>query len=223
MNGFVDTVRLDLASRRVLGFDIRISLSKLAHSFRSPPPTRSLLKHILFPLTLDTELWPSVLDLEFGKDTDQIVLNGYNLLFDLTDDVLKRAAAQNEPFVLGAFDISSSTYESLRGTFGDGWNKPGGTSQDLIDAGWILMGFDVVDPRTQLSGFFSFDFSPEEQAKIQDVVGAAMTPFGLLARLDNAKAQAAAALLGSLIPEHGPFSACGVWLALEQERRRSNK
>jgi len=216
MSGITGKTRLALSARFVLGFDVRIAPSMLARNYEaSSGPKHSYAERILCPLVLDPQVWPSIFDQDEAVQnvSGKAIRNGYNLLFDLKGDAFVRSGIENEMSAAVAFDIDATTYQSLRITFGEGWNKLGGTSQDLLEANWVLMGFDVIDPRTQLSGLFGFDFSPQEQARIENATRTAISVFGLLTQLENARA--VSTLLDSLIPEHSPFCPCGVWLAVK--------
>ncbi|MEJ7668703.1 MAG: hypothetical protein WKH97_08210 [Casimicrobiaceae bacterium] len=131
---------LDLNSRKILGFDVRAGLSAIARSSivdSYQDPKNSRLKRVLCRLTLDLQLWPSVLGQAGSLPTHQ--LNGYNLHYELTDDLIREAGKQGEATVRVAFDVSMSTYQSLERTFGAGWNKQNATSQELLDTNWALL------------------------------------------------------------------------------------
>lgn len=206
MNG-KDGYRLDLSLRKVLGFDVRASLSKLIDDMQHGPVS-SGLNESLCRLTIDGELWPSLVQRDEEHDEPQ--LNGYNLFSELSVNVLAKIA-QEEQALRAAFDIAASAYASLQGTFGAGWNRSGATSKDLLEQRWVLLGFDVVDPRTQLSGLHSFDFSPVERAQVEVTARPAANVFGLLGTLCSA--EASAFVLNNIVPDHAPFFACGVWVA----------
>jgi hypothetical protein len=209
MNGPEDRDRLDLALRRVLGFDVRVGLSKLLNVYGPQHGAEgSRLSRGICRLTMDPELWPSVVKRDEDRDLPQ--LNGYNLYSELSANVLE-GITQEDQSLRAAFDIAASSYASLQGTFGMGWNRLDATSQQLLEEGWMLLGFDVVDPRTQLSGLHSFELSPAELAQLEVTVRPAISEFGLVANLRSA--EASASLLDGIVPEHAPFCACGIWVA----------
>ena len=78
-----------------------------------------------------------------------------------------------------------------------------------IQNGWEFAGFDVVDPMTQTSAFHGFDltFTLEQLIKKYSIV---FNGHRLL--YDMESAQKVADIFDALIPEHAPFSSCGIWL-----------
>lgn len=79
---------------------------------------------------------------------------------------------------------------------------------------WDFVGFDVVDPITQTSAFHGFDF-PFSMEKLVEPYSVAFNNYGLL---ENGECAAKVAkFFNNLIPEHAPFSPCGIWLKQEKE------
>jgi hypothetical protein len=78
-----------------------------------------------------------------------------------------------------------------------------------IHDGWGFVGFDVVDPLTQTSAFHGFDlpFSLDQLIKEYSLV---FNEYGLLT--DITIALKVTQIYDNLIPEHAPFSPCGIWL-----------
>lgn len=74
---------------------------------------------------------------------------------------------------------------------------------------WDFVGFDVVDPVTQTSAFHGFTLPiPIELLSEEDVIS--LNNYGLLEDFEIAKK--IAKCCSDNIPEHAPFSPCGIWL-----------
>lgn len=77
--------------------------------------------------------------------------------------------------------------------------------------GWDFVGYDVVDPYTQTSAFYGFTKKFSE--KITDSCFIILNSYGLLENIESAKK--VSEFCDHLVPEHAPFSPCGVWLKQE--------
>jgi hypothetical protein len=88
-------------------------------------------------------------------------------------------------------------------------SNPQPLPKDDIQDGWSFAGFDVVDPVTQTSVFHGFDLSFSiEKLLNENLIN--LNKHRLLS--DMGSAQVIANAFDTLIPEHAPFSPCGIWL-----------
>jgi hypothetical protein len=183
-----------LSDRRILGFDIRQGIA-----VQSRRPLRNQIEPtVLCQLTLDPEIWPSLL-----TDDSEIQRNGFNLYFD--SDL---PTNHQDDGVKVAFDVSAECAENLVSTFGYGTSPPR-SSSSLAEEGWLLLGFDVADPRTQQSGLCSFDLSAVQLEQVRRLLPG-LGVLGITGRTDQAAKLES--VLNQVIPDHAPFYTCGVWI-----------
>jgi hypothetical protein len=80
---------------------------------------------------------------------------------------------------------------------------------DINNGEWEFVGFDVVDPITQTSAFHGFD-PPLPVGKMMEGCSIDFNDHGLLKNIESALK--VVEYCNVIVPEHSPFSACGVWL-----------
>lgn len=79
-----------------------------------------------------------------------------------------------------------------------------------VDIGWDFMGFDIVDALTQTSVFHGFDIT---SAHLNEIIEKNSLRFNSHELIDEEDAAiAATGFCNNLMPEHAPFSPCGIWL-----------
>ena len=107
--------------------------------------------------------------------------------------------------VLVAFDMPVSWIEWRMGSLA------GITDLSDIPTEFKFSGFDVVDSWfIDGSGLYSFDRSKEDMLKIMAVTKGDLNSLGLID--DEEAALRAARYFSKKIPDHAPFSPCGIWL-----------
>ncbi len=166
-------------SRCLIGFDFR----------------ERLVAHGKIPATLDPEVWRRVSIQHSAPDE-----NGFNLY-----DVTPENALLSENATLVAFDIPQSLAALLASSFGVVALPIQSASADL---GWTFLGYDVVDVRTQSSGFYSFQWTNVERDDLLRRLASPLNPFGLLD--SELSAINASRVFDALVKEHAPFAPCGV-------------
>lgn len=198
----------DLSRRVVLGFDVREGI--LAMNRRGDTagePAIALTPEALCRFSFDLDVWPSLI--ERDEQQDLPYLNGYRLFPELSADVLRRVKPGGRPLQV-AFDLAVDSYQELKATFGSGWERLDGTTRDLVDGSWVFMGFDVIDPRTGMSGLHSFPLCVRDRGILDVTATPSMNPVGLIGSFRGA--EATASCLDALIPEHAPFCPTGLWV-----------
>lgn len=184
--------------RRVAGFDVRAR----PHALESEPTGLFGAKSIRIngcewrPATIEASVW----EREANSD-QQERCNGLNLFPSL--DLAQEVAGAGATSCVVAFDFPATLLNAISETFG--LIRPLGTTP----ADWELLGFDVVDVRTQSSAFYSFDWGRREWLDLIALVGTEVNTFGLITG-----AQRAAELAMEFdrrVSAHAPFAPCGVW------------
>jgi len=172
--------------RQIIGFDLRLK-GEAGQFFAS----------------VDCQIWPrSIQKKNFASQC-----NGFNFL-DQIDDKIK-SAAKAEDTVIVAFDIPKNLADSLLSTFGLILFPIELVS---LDKAWYLMGFDIVDIRTQCSAFYSFEYSKSEREQILQKLSVQSNAYGLVQSEFDAIGTSNA--IDKILPEHSPFTPCGVWIQL---------
>lgn len=207
-------VKTDLP-RTVVGFDFR-DCNIIVRRSKNVAQSKRLFSYAGdTPACFDPTTWPSMLGnlgypwlrmLHVKRFED--ALNGLNLLQDIPE-TSKDLSTKFRDGCWVAFDLPQKTAKELSPTFGTQWSAKFPNPQALVAAGWDFMGFDVVDPRTQCSGPFSFEW---EQAECAEIVGdedIEINNYGLIVDLDMALELSR--IFDRTIREHAPFCPCGVW------------
>lgn len=133
-------------------------------------------------------------------------LSGLNLFF-VDPSNIKRLKIPTEARII-AFDLPTDEVEHLlKGNVSNPKPLP---NIDILN-GWDFMGFDVVDPITQTSVFHGFT----PPIPLKELMKDYFISFGfnnneLLG--DMVSALKIAKACDDYIPEHAPFSPCGIWL-----------
>ena len=148
------------------------------------------------PATLDNNVWPTVL-----TESQYQECNGINLLNSIENALTGRS---DSDAAIVAFDAPQARLEEIASTFGI-------TVTDHAPPGdFHLLGYDIVDLRTQSSAFYSFDWSLREWMEFSMAQGLRLTKDGLLRDLHEAAE--ISSYFDRVIPEHAPFSSCGVYV-----------
>lgn len=183
--------------RTVVGFDSRARVDPLRVDSLGIVVGRSIQLggERWVPSTIDSEVWSRTAGEDLLKET-----NGLNL-FPSTQLVGK--AAHGNDVALIAFDLPRHLVEEIATTFG--LNQSAQFSPDE----WEFLGFDIVDPRTQSSALYSFEWSRDEMIKHVSALNYSLNGFGLVS--DEEQAIRFAIASDKEVPEHAPFAPCGVW------------
>ena len=174
----------NLSKRKIVGYDLR----------------RESSLDRLYLTSSDDLVWYEDIN---EKYQDQ--LSGINLFFTDPTDIYSLILPADAR--VAAFDLPvQRVVELINGTV----SNPEPLPALNVDLGWDFMGFDIVDALTQTSAFHGFDITTGHfhNAKEKDSIR-----FNSLGLIDDEDALSAAAeLFNNLMPEHAPFSPCGIWL-----------
>jgi hypothetical protein len=137
-------------------------------------------------------------------DELQDCINGLNLFF-VEPSTINQLGMPGDARVI-AFDLPDELVQCLlHGNVSPPYPLP---KIDLKNE-WDFIGFDVVDPITQTSAFHGFTPS----IPVERLIGDAELSFNSHGLLDDIEVALKVAIFCSEnIPEHAPFSPCGIWL-----------
>lgn len=172
-----------LAGRTLVGFDIRKSSSL----------------NNLFMTSYDNEVRYEDIYEKF-----QDYQSGLNLFFDDPLSIPSLRVPQGALII--AFDLPTELVVRLSN---GNVSCPQPLPKTNIQNGWSFAGFDVVDPITQTSAFHGFDLSISIEKLLKEY-STTLNRHKLLC--DKGSAQEMVDVFDELIPEHAPFSHCGIWL-----------
>jgi hypothetical protein len=184
--------------KRVLGFDLRSTVRPVLRPLKMTDSNQH--ERGASATTIDPELWP-----QHEPDKYEHDRNGLNLINDSSNGLCD--SSQPSTAVLVAFDIPSTLFEQLAGTFG---LRRINESQIFASPRWECVGFDVVDFRTQSSALYSFDFTKQQEDQLRRILPFPLNQHGLIS--DEGSAISACEPFDLAVPDHAPFSPCGVWL-----------
>ena len=172
--------------RRIIGFDLRKNFMVLPDRIRA---------------TIDSQIWPQF------EQIDELIFqcNGFNL-FDQLNDGIKNMSLKKEALLV-AFDMPLDLVNLLSSTFG---LIPQMVEIVKDDNDWHIVGFDVVDFRTQCSAIYSFDQSRLEKEEVIRKFSFQLNSYGLVQ--NELDAIDVACAFDKTVPDHSPFSPCGVWV-----------
>ena len=132
-------------------------------------------------------------------------LSGINLFFTDPTDIYSLILPCDARVV--AFDLPvQRVVELIKGNV----SNPEPIPALNVDIGWDFIGFDVVDALTQTSAFHGFDITTAHLDEVTVKNSILFNSHGLIN--DEDAVVAAAEFFNNLIPEHVPFSPCGIWL-----------
>ncbi|MCI5209352.1 MAG: hypothetical protein D3910_11285 [Candidatus Electrothrix sp. ATG2] len=189
-------------AREVIGFDLR-DISIEFGTFHNKDLIAIELKNKL-PATIDNQIWPKY-ENKYEFDAQ---FNGFNLL-DQVDAEVEELVAQHG-MLLVAFDIPTELAKSLKATFG---LIPHPLDSLPDEHGWRMLGFDIVDIRTQSSAFYSFSWTQVELRSIFQETALKINSYGIIS--SESEALKLSLYFDKIIPEHAPFFPCGVWVRQE--------
>lgn len=179
----IEKVMACLSKRTVVGFDIR----------------RGSSLNNLFMTSYDEDT-----RYEYMYEELHNYQNGLNLFFVDPSDLESLEIPADARII--AFDLPADVVQCL--LEGNVSNPQPLPKTDLRN-GWDFVGFDVVDPITQTSAFHGFTPPiPVERLIEDDVIS--FNNYGLLEDFESALK--IANCCSEYIPEHAPFSPCGIWL-----------
>lgn len=184
--------------RAVVGYDVRPQLARLVVH----PPGLAMATRIAIgreewkPATIDSDRWPSLIGSAASPHC-----NGLNLV--PTAAQASALARQGEKGIVVAFDFPATLVDTVAATFGLDLGPAESKPQ------WDLLGYDIVDIRTQSSALYSFDWNRDEWIKLGQALGFRLNSFGLI----DAEAVAIAESISfdQRVAEHAPFAPCGIW------------
>jgi hypothetical protein len=174
----------NLLKRKIVGFDLR---------------RESSLNRLYLTSYDDSVRYEDI----YEKYQDQ--LSGINLFFTDPTNIYSLILPGDARVV--AFDLPvKRVVELINGNV----SNPEPIPTLNVDIGWDFIGFDIVDALTQTSAFHGFDMTT---IHLREVTGRSSIRFNSYGLIDDEDAAIAATeLFNSLMPEHAPFSPCGVWL-----------
>jgi|GEM_PF-6854863 len=186
--------------KSIIGFDVRVKPSIDQQDRSEIPYLGTWYDKPSIRLTIDPLVWPSLVNYDEPGEH-----NG----FDLLDNIpVKPEGCQPErEKVLVAFDLPTEFAKKLAPTFGLKL-----IPMETISFGesFEFCGFDVVDPSTTSSIFYSFNWDEYEIVQILKKGSLKLNSWGII---DNEKdAIEASKAFDKKIPEHAPFAPCGIWI-----------
>jgi hypothetical protein len=200
-----------------LGFDTRVSAgvhkqlrndSIIGHLAKLRPASPDQLL-----ASADPEVWVRVEESSSVELSSGVYRNGFGLLHPRpisAADPLYWVLSQQSPFLQIAFVVEPSIVESLGSTFGPVSTELLRNTNELCEADWTCIGFDVVDVRTMMSFLTSFCWDEKEISEFTSRVAKEINLYGLFSEFSDASQYASDA--SSRLPEHAPFCATGIWL-----------
>lgn len=180
--------------RCLVGFDVRSSRPICATLVSQPPGCEDS-----FIATVDNQIWPEQIDA-----SSMALQHGFNLFESPPEEI--GIKIDNDAVVV-AFDLPESLATTLISTFG---LAPIGVEYVAGSSEWELVGYDVVDIRTQCSGFYSFNWTKQELEDALGKLSLTLNCYGLVD--EESLAIKASVVFDSMIIEHAPFAPCGVWI-----------
>lgn len=163
------------------------------------------VRKTIFPNGFHMTSWDESIHCEELYKNYQDYLSGMNLF--LNDPETIPSFSLPEESVIIAFDLPCEYVNYL---MTGSVSMPIPLSIELLVEGWNFLGFDIVDAITQSSALYGFDRSPVEWAMSGRKFDFSLNANGLIA--DCEVAVGGAIFFDQIIPEHAPFSPCGVWL-----------
>ncbi len=187
--GDVEKMKDYMAGRILVGFDIRKS-SSLSNLFMTS--------------------YDDIVRYEGIYEKFQDYQSGLNLFF--VDPLSIPSLQIPQGSLIIAFDLPTDLVVRLSN---GNVSNPQPLPKANIQNGWDFVGFDVVDPMTQTSVFHEFDLSFPIEILLKKY-SITFNRHRLLYDIESA--QTMVDVFDTLIPEHAPFSPCGIWL----KKRESN-
>lgn len=206
----------DVNERAVLGFDLRMEPRSNVGTLGKPTKEQRFSDDV-------PDIWisadPSVLRRDDAVDE---IIQGYqstdivslwnplgfaNQLVDVTDECRARGVSTDN-FLPLAVTCCKVNFVALVERYGPGWLDSKLTEEELINNGWQLLGFDVLDLRGLISGLSECGYTDSAKASYMRLFGVALNKFGLFQSF--LVAQRFAEVRGLEIPEHAPFVVVGV-------------
>jgi hypothetical protein len=174
----------NLSKRKIIGFDLR---------------RESSLDRLYLTSYDDAVRYENI------NEKYQDHLSGINLFFTDPTDIYSLILPGDARVV--AFDLPvQRVVELINGNV----SNPEPIPTLNVDIGWDFVGFDVVDALTQTSAFHGFDITTAHLHEVMEKNSIRFNSHGLID--DEDAVVAATDFFDNLIPEHAPFSSCGVWL-----------
>lgn len=130
--------------------------------------------------------------------------NGLNLFFVDPSEIKPYEIPADVRII--AFDLPSDVVQCL---LEGNVSNPQPLPKTDLQNGWDFVGFDVVDPITQTSAFHGFT-PPIPVERLTEHGEISFNSYGLVKDFESALK--IAKCCSECIPEHAPFSPCGIWL-----------
>jgi hypothetical protein len=170
----------------VIGYDLRIKDNLYKRENISADPT------IWISIR---EFLPNVICSIYGVERLDDMSNGLNLAYN------SPPASAPEYFVWAAFDAPKWIVEYMSSCFGL-QNSLNRDSHILLDEGFVLLGYDVIDLWTQTSALFQYTDMNYDSSKINQ--------WQLFQDRDSARE--AGLLADKVCPTSAPFQPVGIWM-----------
>jgi hypothetical protein len=193
-----------------IGFDLRISPQMGGENWF--PNNQRLVPEVASPICADPSVW---------REPDEIECLTQGLLPDFANplrlarsiDLLFEACRRRGISTAGLCPICITTSQAnliaLVERFGPGYFSDPLSEEDLLKAGWQLLGFDVVDLRGMISGLKGCGYVEPSWSQLRGLFREDLNEIGLFKELLAASEFAQAR--GTQIPEHTPFVAVAVF------------
>jgi hypothetical protein len=180
----------------VIGYDLRMAQN-------NPKRATSSIQ-----VSADPTIWISAREVSpnticnmYGVDRLTDMSNGLNLAFD------PLPVSAPEHFIWAAFDAPKWIVEYMSSCFGL-QNSLNRDSHILLDEGFVLLGYDVIDLWTQTSALFQYTDMNYDNSKINQ--------WQLFQ--DRASAREASKRADKVCPTSAPFQPVGVWILTRKMR-----
>lgn len=214
-------IGFDLRTREALsGFDVPTeNLSKYFQEQLTEPYIAETVKGKKIPAIIDRVIWPRCIKDECLKDEEDGYSNEYTNEFNLFCTHIDGRAVTNMPpydwqevalhsdSIVIAFDMPVCFPKLL------GESISSLIPYELIFANnnWSLLGYDIVDIYTESSAIYSCcDLEPQDLETVFTKSSLELNSYGILQT--ESDAIIASCAFDKIVPEHSPFSPCGVWV-----------
>lgn len=194
--------------RTLVGFDFRTTPSPY-----NPP--RSAIEYLgnwydkkTIRATVDGTVWPSVYDIRESRYSNEY---GLANRCDELDIIVEKSRSGSLPSgVVTAFDMPTSwvDFDQNRKT-----HRNSALCSEYFKTDYRFVGFDIVDAWGFIDGsaLYSFDWNVSEIEAILQEASVELNEWGL--SQDSDESIRLSLQFDKFIPEHAPFTPCGIWLS----------
>jgi hypothetical protein len=199
-------------TRKSLGFDIRVPMSKLSKSQTEVNIIRSsgmLGLGIKYILSADPAVWPRISFLEQYNEFNDFV-NPAGLINNIETfvSIINNCAIDMDHSIGLCLTIEETTGQMLELLFPKGMLDLNISEQILIRYGWRRIGFDIVDLMGMISGLSGCEYKEKSRRIMESKFNNAINEYGLLKTCQAARLFSEAR--GLTIRDHAPFVVLGI-------------